>query len=295
MGSLLPHDLQRFYPFEDRFLRLRNSPHRLHYVDEGSGPLTIFLHDIPLWSFYFRHLIGQLRTSFRCLAPDYLGFGLSDKPQDYDYSLRTLADNILDFLTQLQVGKFNLILHGNGGTPGMIIAERWPERVNRIVLLNANCFPIENLSPTNLCYRTPIFGPILLQGLNFAVVRSIFSIETGGLSRRGYRFPYSSWDNRIGIRQFMQNFGSDEDNAFLETIVQKLYILSHKKVLALWGMKDSEFGEKTLLKWKDEFDGLKIHRFRGSARDLLEKDFDTVLPLIRSFLVGGIEIKIPQL
>lgn len=283
------------YPFEDRFLQLRNSSNRLHYIEEGSGPLTILLHDIPLWSFYFRHLVGALTVHFRCLAPDYLGFGLSDKPQDYDYSIRSWTENLMAMLVQLEVGKFNLVLHGNGGAPGMALAERWPERVNRIVLLNANCFPIQNLSPTNLCYRTPLFGRLLLQGLNFAVLRTIFGIDTGSGSRRGYRFPYSSWNSRIGIRGFMQNFGGSEDNEFLNQITKKLHILSHKKILALWGMRDSEFGPKTLDLWQREFDGLKVHRFHQAGRDVLERDFDTAMPLIRSFLVDGIEIKVPRL
>ena len=63
---------------------------RLHYIDEGSGEPVVMLHGNPTWSFYYRHLIDDLRDSHRVIVPDHIGCGLSDKPDDsrYDYTLR---------------------------------------------------------------------------------------------------------------------------------------------------------------------------------------------------------------
>ena len=61
--------------------------HRLHYLDEGAGEPLLFVHGNPTWSFYWRNLILGLRDSYRCVAVDHIGCGLSDKPQDYNYTL----------------------------------------------------------------------------------------------------------------------------------------------------------------------------------------------------------------
>jgi haloalkane dehalogenase len=178
MGSSLPKSLRSFYPFQSRYISL-SSGARLHYIDEGRENLTLFLHDIPLWSFYFRNLIRKLRERFRCLAPDYLGFGLSDKPGGVRYSLRSITANVIELLTQLNVGKFNLVLHGWGAVPGMVIATRWPERVNRIVLLNANVFPEFTIPPSFPVYRMSFLGRIAINLLNLPARGAAFSAKIG--------------------------------------------------------------------------------------------------------------------
>lgn len=69
------------YPFESRFFTTP-SGHRMHFVDEGTGEPIVFVHGNPAWSFEFRHLIGGLRSEFRCVAPDQIGFGLSSRSAD---------------------------------------------------------------------------------------------------------------------------------------------------------------------------------------------------------------------
>ena len=83
------------YPFASHYLEV--SAGRLHYVDEGSGPVVVMVHGNPTWSYLYRHLIKQLRPEYRCIAMDHIGFGLSDKPRDWSYlvnydSTRYLGD-----------------------------------------------------------------------------------------------------------------------------------------------------------------------------------------------------------
>ena len=66
------------YPFASHYFQ--TAAGRLHYVDEGQGAPIVMVHGNPTWSFLYRHLIKQLRTDYRCVAVDHLGFGLSDKP-----------------------------------------------------------------------------------------------------------------------------------------------------------------------------------------------------------------------
>jgi haloalkane dehalogenase len=297
MDTTLPKSVRAHYPFRNRFLEL-SSGSRLHYVDEGRENLTLLLHDIPLWSFYFRNLIAELRGQFRCLAPDYLGFGLSAKPKNVDYSLRTITENTIELLTQLNVGKFNLILHGWGAVPGMVVATRWPERVNRIVLLNANCFPKYSLPLSHVACRIGGLGRLAVTMLNLPVVGASLSANIGSHSRAGYRFPHRSWSSRYPVRTFIGNLPMgphDRDGKWLATIAEKIFILAHKKIMAFWGLADKSFSARTLDLWQAEFEEMKVHTFPGTGRYALEDEFDTIFPLLKRFLVGGIEVKIPAL
>ena len=71
------------YPFKSNFFK--TSIGRLHYVDEGKGEPIIFVHGNPAWSFEFRNLIKEFSKTNRCIAPDHIGFGLSDKPANWSY------------------------------------------------------------------------------------------------------------------------------------------------------------------------------------------------------------------
>ena len=73
------------YPFTSQWLD--SSRGRMHYIDEGSGPPIMLCHGNPTWSFLYRGIIAALRDHFRCIAPDYLGFGLSERPQGFGYTI----------------------------------------------------------------------------------------------------------------------------------------------------------------------------------------------------------------
>ena len=80
--TMLPSWLDRSeYPFEPRYVDLPLG--KMHYVDEGPGDPILFVHGTPTWSFDYRHLIKALSPHARCIAPDLLGFGLSDRPADF--------------------------------------------------------------------------------------------------------------------------------------------------------------------------------------------------------------------
>ncbi|MDR1437546.1 MAG: alpha/beta fold hydrolase [Puniceicoccales bacterium] len=295
MKNSLPNDIRRYFPFTAHSVELPDG-HRMHYVDEGRENLTLFFHDIPLWSFYFRNLIRDLRANFRCVAPDYLGFGLSDKPEQYPYSLQTIAQNAIDFLIKLNVGKFNLVLHGWGGVPGMVVAQRWPERVNRIVLLNGNCFTDYAPPSEYSLYLTGGLGKVLIDIFNLPVLKAAFGTDVGSYSRKGYRFPYTSRKDRVPIRTFIENLpssGNGNAERWLKEVSEGISILMHKHVLAIWGMRDKVFHADILNHWEDSFNEPTIHELSSAGRYALEEEFDVMLPIIRRFLLGGIEVKIP--
>src|SRR6186713_1760294 len=80
------------YPFTSRWLEMQWG--RMHYLDEGTGEVLIFVHGNPSWSFEFRRLISYFSANYRCIALDHLGFGLSDKPPHASYLPQFHAANL---------------------------------------------------------------------------------------------------------------------------------------------------------------------------------------------------------
>ncbi len=105
------------YPFASHFLELDGG--RLHYIDEGAGPVIVMVHGNPTWSYFFRHLISLLKKNYRVIALDHMGCGLSDKPQDYPYCLAQHIENLESLICHLQIDRFSLIVHDWGGAIGI--------------------------------------------------------------------------------------------------------------------------------------------------------------------------------
>jgi haloalkane dehalogenase len=135
-ASTTPNWLDReAYPFRSRWTHSAGS--RLHYVDEGNGDAVLFVHGTPTWSFEFRHLITALAPTYRCIALDHLGFGLSDRPRRVDYSPKAHAER-LAFVSDLHLDRFTLVVHDYGGPIGLPLAFSTPSPVQRLVLITGN-------------------------------------------------------------------------------------------------------------------------------------------------------------
>ena len=116
---------------------------RMHYLDEGRGETVVMLHGNPNWSYYYRNLVVALRDRYRCLVPDHIGCGMSDKPDEgrYEYSLRQRAADLETWLDKLQATQnLTLVVHDWGGMIGMAYATKYPERIKRLVVLNTGAF-----------------------------------------------------------------------------------------------------------------------------------------------------------
>ena len=96
----LPEEVRRHYPWPGERLKLSNG-HALHYLDTGKGEPLLMVHGNPTWSFYYRTLVAGLEDSYRCVVPDHLGAGLSDKPQDWTYRLADHVANLVELIDHL--------------------------------------------------------------------------------------------------------------------------------------------------------------------------------------------------
>ena len=173
------------------------------------------LHGNPTWSFYYRHLIDDLRDSYRVIVPDHIGCGLSDKPDDsrYDYTLASRVDDLEALLDHLGLDReLTLVLHDWGGIIGMTFAARHPERIARLVVCNTAAFhkPAGKSFPWALSlFRDSPLGAWLVRGLNLFVRGTTWiGCKTRRMPREvrdAYAAPYDSWANRIAIHRFVQD------------------------------------------------------------------------------------------
>jgi haloalkane dehalogenase len=110
---------------------------RLHYLDEGSGPPVLLLHGEPTWSYLYRKLIPELSPTARAIAPDYFGFGRSDKPlrrEDYTYDFHTRS--LVRLVEELDLRELTVVVQDWGGPLGLRLAVENPDRVARLVIMN---------------------------------------------------------------------------------------------------------------------------------------------------------------
>ena len=155
----LPDWLRRLYPFEPGSFPCGSA--RMSYVDEGprSDEGVLLVHGNPTWSFFFRELIGRLASAgMRCVAPDHIGMGLSDKPGDYPYRLAVHIANIEGLVAALGLRRVHLVVHDWGGAIGFGLAVRHPGSVGRIVILNTAAFPSPRIPLRISLCRMPLVG-----------------------------------------------------------------------------------------------------------------------------------------
>jgi haloalkane dehalogenase len=122
------------YPFSPKQFTLPMG--RMSYVDEGEGEPLVLVHGNPSWSFEFRALIKHFSGTRRCIAPDHIGFGLSDKPTDWDYVPQQHAENLEKLLGSLDLEDITLVVGDWGGPIGLSYAIRHPEMIKQIVITN---------------------------------------------------------------------------------------------------------------------------------------------------------------
>ena len=126
-----PPWLQQLYPFEPK--RFATGRGELSYLDEGEGDeAVVMVHGNPTWSFYYRNVVLGLRGKIRCIVPDHLGCGLSDKPQDFNYTLAEHIKNLRALLDHLKLRKIHLIVHDWGGPIGLGTGLLNPEQIGRV-------------------------------------------------------------------------------------------------------------------------------------------------------------------
>lgn len=283
------------YPFQSNWWQRGNL--KLHFLDEGKGDPVVMVHGNPTWSFYYRNVVKFLRNHHRCIVPDHIGCGLSDKPSDdaYDYRLASRVNDLEGLLDHLGVKEnITLIVHDWGGMIGMGYATRYPERIKRIVVLNTAAFhlPQDKAFPPALRIgRDSWLGTLLIRGGNaFCRAAARVCVKRAPLSKpvkAAYLEPYNSWQNRIATLRFVQDIPlkpNDPSYGEVDRIANRLHLLQELPMLICWGLRDFVFSEEFLVEWERRFPSAEVHRFPEFGHYILEDATEEVEALIKEFM-----------
>lgn len=289
-ADVLSPRVRELYPWPGEYLEL-DSGHRLHYLDEGEGRPVLMVHGNPTWSFYYRNLVRDLSDRYRCVAVDHMGCGLSDKPQDYDYSLAQHVKNLSALIEALGLEDITLVVHDWGGPIGLGAALEHSEKITKIVIFNTGVFDGPLPLSIRMC-RWPLLGPVLIQGLNGFVRVGLMRATSApgrmkGAIGEGYLAPYNSWKNRLAQICFIRDIPLEKNHPtreFFLGIDARLKTFSDRPVMVIWGEQDFCFTPYYREGFMERFPEAEVHAFEDASHWVLEDAHDRILPLLESFI-----------
>ena len=275
------------YPFKSRYLALPGG--RLHYVDEGSGPAVVFVHGTPGWSYDFRTLIGALRTRFRCIAVDHLGFGLSDRPLRIDHPLQFHTGNLTRLLESLGVDRFALIAHDFGGPIALPLAIAHPQRLSVLCLMNTWAWSMNEDPEFSKARRLAGSGftRLLYRYANFSarvMVKSSWGTRTPltPIRHRHFTALFPNPRSREGTWAFARSLVTDD--AALDAIGARLAVLRDVPALVVWGLADRFVGAPHLARWKIELPHARVLGLGGAGHFPQDEAADEVVAAAEQLL-----------
>jgi haloalkane dehalogenase len=266
----------------------------MHYLDEGApgAPPMLMVHGNPTWSFYYRSLIEAFRSTHRVVAPDHLGCGLSDKPENFSYRLADHIANLESLVLSLDLHDLTLVLHDWGGAIGMGFALRHPERVKRFVLFNTAAFPSKRIPLSIASCKIPGFGALAVRGLNafakVALMRAVHHQErlTPEI-RAGYLAPYDSWQHRVANLRFVEDIPmapSHPTHALLSQIGEQIGRFEDRPMMLAWGARDFCFNDSFYDEWRRRFPKAEAHHIEDASHYVVEDAHERIVPWMRSFV-----------
>ena len=279
----------QLFPFESRFLALPPD-HRMHYIDEGQGEALVFVDGNPAWSFEFRHPVRELRSEFRCVALDHIGFGLSSRSaRREDHRPESHARRLATLLDHLDLREITQLMTDWGGPIGLDFARKHPERVKRLVIANTWCWPVRD----DFHFKSFSFlmsswiGQYLLRHHNIFVNRVMpravgdRSVLTPEIMAH-YRSAQPSPTARAASAALPGYIVGATD--WLSSIWQDRAAFADKPALLLWGLKDIAFRRKELERWTSALQDVEIHEFKDCGHFLAEEAPGRVVEALQSFM-----------
>lgn len=282
--------IQEEYPFASHWLKIDG--HQYHYLDEGQGAPLLMVHGNPTWSFAWRRLVKQLSKSYRVIAVDHMGCGLSDKPQDYPYTLATHIANLKTLIQELDLQDITLFAHDWGGAIGMGAAVDLPERFSKFVLMNTAAFRSQEIPLRIAVCRIPLLGAWGVRGLNlFSSAAIKMAVEkhermTAEI-KAGFLGPYNNWQNRVAVHRFVQDIPLKPSHPSYDTLVhveEGLAQFQGHPLLLIWGERDWCFTTNFLDEFERRFPQAETLRIPDAGHYVFEDAHEVMLPRIEQFL-----------
>jgi len=251
--------------------------------EKGTGEPVVCFHGVPATSFLYRKIIDRLsENDLRGISFDLLGMGLSDRPENYDYSWTGLGNWSSEVIKKLELGRFHIVLHDIGGPIGCEVISKIPDQILSVTILNTMLvnlpmfqkpfpmwfFPVKGLGELFIDTTTPFLLKKLMQ------LRGIHKNVRYGIEEAKAYLEFLKGDNKA--RSFLKIMRSFETSLEKERLyVNSLNSLDVPKQL-IWGMNDKgltykEYGipTKNILKID------KITQTKGSH--FLQEDYADIV------------------
>lgn len=229
------------YPFAPRYVEHEGL--RMHYVDEGDGDPVLLLHGEPTWSFLYRRVIPPLAAVARVVAPDYIGFGRSDKPVERDwYTYDAHYRSVERLVEELDLRRLTIVMQDWGGPIGARLAATQPERVARLVVMNTGFYSGRPPSETWLGFRELVRRA----GTDFdpgRLIRLTSVREVDDAVVAAYDAPYPTPESKTGALMFPELVPTEPEHPSAGEMLRVREAIGswHKPALVLFGDSDPIF------------------------------------------------------
>lgn len=281
----LPGWLSGQYPFSP-YERRTTGGAVMRFLDEGprTREAVLMVHGNPTWSFYYRRVVQALAGDRRCVVPDHIGMGLSEKPAGYPYRLAQRIQDIEELVAELKLERVHLVVHDWGGAIGLGWAGRHPEMVGNIAILNTAAYRSERMPFRIGVCRWPVVGKVLVQGLNgFAGPATWMAMSRRAMTadeKKGYLYPYGTWADRVAVHGFVKDIPMEAGHpsyAALCEVEEGLRNLKGKKATVFWGAEDFCFDQSFYESWKRFLPQAEYRWLDGVGHYVLEDGGETVI------------------
>lgn len=257
---------------------------RIHYVSAGEGEPVLLLHGFPQTWYCWRRVIPVLSKHFRVIVPDLKGYGDSDKPRR-SYDLTTLSNEWGEFMNALDIDRFDLVGHDWGGIIAWRMALDYPERLRRLVILNA---PFRKWRPRAYVFFfcTPFLPELIFRRWNDAVMEEVLLKATYDFER-----TYTAEDLKTYQEAFRRPGVHKAALAYYRSAwrgVKQLYLDRNKKIevptLVIWGVSDPALPVALTFGLEKEVRDLRIRYVPMSGHFVQEEQPEVVNGHLLSFL-----------
>lgn len=279
------------YPFAPRYVDLTSG--WMHYIDEGRGAPVLFVHGTPTWSFEYRHLIKTLSPHMRCIAPDHLGFGLSERPVRFAYTPEAHAAALKEFVTRIGLDDFTLVAHDFGGPIGLPLCFDRAVRVRRLVLMNTWMWPFTGDADMQRKARLaggPI-GKLLYEYANSSL-KVLMPSAYGDRKKltpaihRQYLEVFRDRKARVRVLHALARALNGSRDHY-QSLLSQAGKLKPLPALIVWGMKDSAFRPHQLARWRDLLPYAKVVELPDAGHWPQEEDAEETARVMWDWIVSA--------
>lgn len=293
-------------PFSQRkrFMTVGNA--RVAYYEEGEGAPLLLIHGCPFSSFIWRKVIGELSTHYRCLAPDLLGLGDTETAPDAEWSLPAQAAMIVGFLDGLDIERAHMVGHDHGGAVAQLLAAEHPERIDRLVISNAEAYdnwPTAAERPFLTLVRLPLLGEAALWmwSRRWAVRLTLIEgkavhnpkVLTTELLNGYIRANMSDRHRRAKSKRFLAGQSDPANNRVTLDLLDGLRRFDHPTLL-VWAADDPHFRPKWGERLLHDIPGaVRLELLPETGHLLMEERPERFAALVDQFLGEPVEAQRP--